>query len=240
MRLVHEYGFTGASLRTDQPFDVAGFAAKYGGAATTRLKSGTVIYAQGEPADALYHLMAGAVQIAVVSNQGKEGILGVLEPGSFWGESCLLGNRTRVATATCLADCTVARFERSSVVHAIRSDPAIAEFFLSFLLTSNIKLRESLISQLFDSSERRLAWALLRLANYGKEPASPIRNVDQEALAHMIGTTRSRVNHFMNKFRRLHYIDYDGRAIVVSDALQEFALGRGTADDALEEPLAAP
>jgi len=193
-----------------------------------------VLYSQGESADALYYLQDGQIQITVVSSQGKEGILGVLEPGGFCGEGCLLGNRMRVATAVCMTDCAVARLEAASVVRAIRKDPEIAELFVVVALTKVVQLREGLISQLFDSSEKRLARALLLLANYDRRrgAANVIRNIDQEGLAQMIGTTRSRVNHFMNKFRRLGYIDYDGNAIVVHASLTNVALYEDT-DDAM-------
>lgn len=172
-----------------------------------------------------------------MSSQGKEGILGILGPGDFCGEGCLLGNRSRVATVACIADSLVARIERASALRAIRENTAIAGFFLAFALQRVVGLRENLISQLFDSSEKRLARTLLVLANHGGDGRrnDVIRNVDQEGLAHMIGTTRSRVNHFMNKFRKLHFIDYDGDTIVVyrslSVALRD---GRfGESDDGL-------
>jgi CRP-like cAMP-binding protein len=162
----------------------------------------------------------------VVSSQGKEGILGVLERGDFCGEGCLLGNRIRVATVTCIADSSVARLERTNVLRAVRENTAIAGFFLVFALRRVVDLRENLISQLFDSSEKLLARALVILANHGGNGGSNhvIRNVDQEALAQMIGTTRSRVNFFMNKFRRLHYVDYDGDSVAVYRSLSNVVL----------------
>jgi len=216
----------GGALDFKRLFDVEAFAASYGGVAISRFRSGTVVYSQGEPADSLYYLQDGQLQSAVVSSQGKEGILGVLEPGDFCGEGCLLGNRIRVATVACIADSVVARLERASALRAIRENAAIAGFFLIFALRRVVDLRESLISQLFDCSEKRLARALLLLASHGRggEPNNVIRNVDQEGLAQMIGTTRSRVNYFMNKFRRLHYIDYDGDIIIVYRSLSNTAL----------------
>ena len=214
----------GGAFERRQSFDVEAFAATYGGVTVSRLKAGTLLYSQGEPADALFYLQEGQIQAVVVSTQGKEGILGVLDPGTFCGESCLLGNRVRLSTATCITDCIVARLERANVICAFRENPATAELFVVFTLTSVVRLRESLISQLFDSSEQRLARVLLVLANYGKEGRreNVIRNVDQEALAHMLGTTRSRVNYFMNKFRKLGYIDYNG-SIVVHNSLLDVA-----------------
>ena len=217
-------------MSSKQSFDVEAFAANYGGVTVSRLKAGTLLYRQGEPADALFYLQEGRVQTAVVSSQGKEGILGVLEPGTFCGESCLLDNRVRLLTATCIADSVVARLERANVIRAVRENPAIAEFFVAFTLTNVIRLRENLISQLFDSSEQRLARVLLVLANYGKKDGreNVIRNVDQEMLAHMVGTTRSRVNYFMNKFRKLHYVDYDDNVIVIHSSLLDVALRENT------------
>jgi CRP/FNR family transcriptional regulator, cyclic AMP receptor protein len=228
----------GGALDSGRSFNIEAFAAAYGGIAVSRLRSGTVLYSQGEPADSLCYLQNGQLQITVVSSQGKEGILGVLGPGDFCGEGCLLGNRNRVATVTCIADSLVARIERASALRAIRENSAIAGFFLAFALRRVVDLRENLISQLFDSSEKRLARALLVLSNHGHdgEPNNIIRNLDQESLAQMIGTTRSRVNHFMNKFRRLRYIDYDGDMIVVYRSLSSVAIcdhGFGESDDGL-------
>jgi len=213
----------GKAFESRQVFDVGAFASRHGGVTVSRLKSGSALYTQGDPADSLFYVMTGQVQTSVVSEDGKEGILGVLEPGVFCGEGCLLGNRKRAATAACIADSTVARLERANVIRACREDPSVAEFFLVFALKTVVRLRLNLISQLFDSSEQRLARILLVLANHGKDGQrdNVIRNVDQEALAHMIGTTRSRVNHFMNKFRNLGYIDYDD-TIVVNRSLADF------------------
>ncbi len=220
----------GGALQSSRSLDVEALAARYGGVTILRLKAGARIYRQGEPADAMFYLQHGQVQITVVSSHGKEGNLGVLHGGSFCGEGCLLGNRVRVATAVCLADSVVARLERGNVIRAIRSDPAIAEFFVAFALRSLFRLRENLISQLFDSSEQRLARALLLLANHDGDFGADdlIRNIDQESLAQMIGTTRSRVNQFMNKFRKLGYIDYDCDVIAVHRSLSHFALGKDT------------
>lgn len=214
-----------AAFDPTQSFDVAAFAARYGGVTVSRLEAGTLIYSQGEPADFMYYLQDGQIQIAVVSSHGKEGILGILEPGGFCGEGSLLGGRTRAATATCTADSVVARLERASIIRAIRENPTFAEFFIVYALTNVVRLRDSLISQLLDSSEKRLARALLLLANYGRDGGSNvIRSVDQEVLAKIVGTTRSRVNYFMNKFRKLGYINYDGSVIVVRSSLSDAVL----------------
>jgi CRP/FNR family cyclic AMP-dependent transcriptional regulator len=211
----------GRAFEVKPSFDVDAFARNYGGVTVSMLKSGAVVFAQGEPATCMFHLQRGQIQITVVSPQGKEAIIAVLEPGDFSGEGCLLGDRLRVATAVCIADSTVVRLERASVIRAVRQDPIIAEFFLVYALTGVVRLREDLVSHLFDSSEKRLARALLLLANCGKNGRQEtiISNVDQESLAQMIGTTRSRVNFFMNKFRKLGYIDYNGYINVHSSLL---------------------
>jgi len=216
----------GGALRPTRSFDLDAFIAKYGGVTVSKCRDGTLVYRQGEIADAMYYLQSGQIQITVVSSQGKEGILAVVEPGTLLGEGCLLGNRRRVASASCISDSVVARLERANVARAIRENSAIAEFFVVFALQKLVRLRENLISQLFDSSEQRLARLLISLANAGGGRAmnNVIRNVDQEGLAHMIGTTRSRVNLFMNKFRRLGYIDYEGSVIFVHGSLANAAI----------------
>jgi CRP-like cAMP-binding protein len=214
--LVH--GPTGGAKQT---FDVDAFAKNYGGTTRLTLGSGARLYVQGGPADGLFHIQKGQVQLAVVSPFGKEAILSVLGAGDFCGESCLVADNLRAATAMCTTDSVVARLERANVIRAIREDPAFAEFFVVSVIMRAFRLRDSLISQLFDSTERRLARVLLLLANYGQEgrPATAIDNHDQEALAQMIGTTRSRVNYFMNKFRKLGYINYNGHIDVYSSLL---------------------
>jgi CRP/FNR family transcriptional regulator, cyclic AMP receptor protein len=208
------------TFNTEQPFDPAVFGGKYGGVTISILKAGTTLYRQGETSEALFYVMDGQIQIAVVSRQGKAGILAAVDRGEFCGEGCLIGDQPRAATAVCITETTVARLERANVVRAVREDPAVAEFFLVFAIASAARLRRDLISQLFDSSEKRLARILLLLARDREDggPGEIIRNVDQEALAQMIGTTRPRVNHFMNKFRRLGCIDYEGGVIVIHSA----------------------
>jgi CRP/FNR family transcriptional regulator, cyclic AMP receptor protein len=222
----------GEGLSAARSFDVEAFAAAYGGVTVSRLRSGTALYSQGEPADSMYYVVDGQIQLTVVSTQGKEGILGVLGPGGFCGEGCLIGNRLRVATAACMMDSVVARLERTNVLRAIRANPAMAELFVVIALNKVVQLRESLISHLFDSSEQRLARALLLLAGQRREGEARniIRNVDQEGLAQMIGTTRSRVNYFMNKFRKLGYVDYEGGIIFVRSALAAVAFNEGSLD----------
>jgi CRP/FNR family cyclic AMP-dependent transcriptional regulator len=211
----------GRTFDAKQKFDVDAFAKSYGGTTRLTLKSGARLYVQGEPSNGLFYIRKGQLQLTVVSAFGKEAILSVLGDGDFCGESCLVAGHVRAATAMCITDSVIARLERASVVRAIHQDPAFAEFFVVSTITRAFRLRDSLISQLFNSTERRLARQLLLLANYGKDgrPQTTINNLDQEALAQMIGTTRSRVNYFMNKFRKLGYIDYNGHIDVHSSLL---------------------
>jgi CRP-like cAMP-binding protein len=224
--------FVAATFDTGRPFVVESFAARYGGVTVVKLEPGAILFTQGDPGTELFYLSHGQVQISVVSPLGKEAIITVLDPGQFCGEGCLLGDRERVATATCVAPSTVARVERTSVVRAVREDPAFAEFFLVYSLKSVVRLRDDVASQLFDDSEKRLARTLLLLAHYGAQGRDETRisNVGQEALAQMVGTTRSRVNHFMNKFRDRRYIDYDDGVIVVHDSLLRGVLHGGPSD----------
>jgi len=214
-------------FESGRSFDLKAFAANFGGTTVCALEAGTLVFAQGKPADAINYIEDGQVQISVVSRHGKEAIIGILGAGDFCGVGCVLGNGKRATTALCTANSTIVRLERANVLRAVREDAAIAEFFLVHALRSGVQLRDNLISQLLDSSEKRLARTLLLLANYGKKgsEATVIRNVDQEALAQMIGTTRSRVNYFMNKFRKLGYIEYNG-SIAVRPALAEEVLHR--------------
>jgi CRP-like cAMP-binding protein len=209
----------------DRSFDVETFAARYGGVTLSRFEPGAILFTQGDPARDLFYLRDGQLQITLVSPQGKEAIIAVLDPGQFCGEGSLLGDRERVATAACVVPSTVARLERASVVRAVRDNPAFAEFFLVYALKSMVRLRQDVASQIFDDSEKRLARTLLLLAHYGADGCSEtvIRNVSQEALARMVGTTRSRINYFMNKFRKRGYIDYDGD-IRVHRGLSNFAV----------------
>ncbi len=209
-----------AELGAELSFDVAAFAARHGGVKEAKFKAGARLYAQGEPANCLYFIEKGQVQVSVLSTQGKAAIIGLLNPGDFCGDGCLIGDRRRLATATCISDATVKRLERANVIRAIQQDPPFAEFYVKYVLSRTARLTDRLLSQLIDSSEQRLARLLLFLSDYGKNggKGTVIGNLDQESLAQMIGTTRSRVNFFMNKFRDLGYIEYDGD-IIVHDSL---------------------
>ena len=179
------------------------------------------IFRQGDQADSIFYIEKGKVKLGVVSNRGKEAVVALLGPGDFLGEGCLAGQVCRMATATPLTECTIVRIEKEATVRALRSDPGFSEVFLAYLLVRNIRAQEDLVDQLFNSSEKRLARVLLLLANYGQEgkPDLVIEKISQETLAEMIGTTRSRVSHFMNKFRKLGFIKYNGTLEVHSSLL---------------------
>jgi CRP/FNR family transcriptional regulator, cyclic AMP receptor protein len=171
-----------------------------------------VIFSQGDPADAVFFLQTGKVSLTVVSTRGKEAVIGVLERGSFFGEGCLAGQSLRMATACAIQACSIIRVEKSTMVRVLHQEPEFAELFTAYLLSRNVRIEEDLVDQLFNSSEKRLARILLLLAHFGKEsrPESVIPKVSQETLAAMVGTTRSRVSYFMNRFRKLGFIHYNG------------------------------
>jgi CRP/FNR family transcriptional regulator, cyclic AMP receptor protein len=199
-----------------------------GGLQRSTVAAGFVIFSQGEPADgAVYYIEEGRVQLKVVSPQGKEAIVGILNAGEFCGDDCVTEQTLRMCTATSVTEGVVVRLDAASVLRAVRQEPAFAEFYLGTVLKRNEALKGSLISQLTDSSERRLARLLLRLANCATDSrqSHTVGQFDQETLAQMVGTTRSRVNYFMNKFRALGHIDYDG-TIAVRASLWTIVDGR--------------
>jgi CRP-like cAMP-binding protein len=170
------------------------------------------LFSQGDAADAVFYVQKGRVRITVVSNRGKEAVIAVLGEGSFLGEGCLTGQPLRMATASAVQPATVVRVEKRTMLGLLHRDPAFAEAFTTYLLSRTVRMEEDLVDLLFNSSEKRLARALLLLANFGKEsrPEAVIPKVSQETLAAMIGTTRSRVSYFMNRFRKLGFIHYNG------------------------------
>jgi CRP/FNR family cyclic AMP-dependent transcriptional regulator len=171
-----------------------------------------VIFSQGKPADAVFYIQKGKVKITVISEQGKEAVVAVLGPDEFCGEGCLTGQTLRLATAAAMTECVIMRLQKETMVRVLHEEPVFSEFFVSHLLTRTARVEADLVDQLFNSSEKRLARTLLLLANFGKEgpPEPTITKVSQEMLAEMIGTTRSRVSFFMNKFRKLGLINYNG------------------------------
>jgi CRP/FNR family transcriptional regulator, cyclic AMP receptor protein len=203
-------------------FDPSAFLAAAGtGRTLSEYKKNQVLFAQGDLADSVFFIRAGKVKVTVISEQGKEAVVGILAPDEFCGEGCLAGQTIRIATATAMTDCTLMRLEKAAMVRILHDEPTFSELFVSYLLTRTIRVEADLVDQLFNSSEKRLARALLLLANFGKEgkPEPIIAKVSQETLAEMIGTTRSRVSFFMNKFRRLGFIDYNGHLEVHSSLL---------------------
>jgi CRP-like cAMP-binding protein len=209
-KIVEEFGDPGQFLA------VAGT-----GRSIETYESGQPIFRQGDAADAVFYIQTGKIQIAVVSEQGKEGVVAILDAGEFFGEGCLAGQPLQLATASTLAESKVTRISKETMVGIIRDQPSFSQFFMSFLLSRNIAIEADLVDQLFNSSEKRLARILLLLANYGKdgkmEPVIP--HISQDMLAARVGTTRSRVNYFMNKFRRLGLIEYNGELKVHSSLL---------------------
>lgn len=195
-------------------FDPANFLAKAGsGRRIVEVKNKQTIFAQGEPADSVFYIQKGRVKLSVLSARGKEAVLALLNPGEFLGEDSIPApNTLRVATATAVTACTLMKVGRREMVRVIRDERAFSEMFVAFLLARTMRIQEDLVDQLFNSSERRLARVLLLLAQFGKsgKPETTIPRISQETLAEMIGTTRSRVSFFMNRFRKLGFIQYNG------------------------------
>jgi CRP/FNR family cyclic AMP-dependent transcriptional regulator len=183
------------------------------------------VFVQGDVAETVYYIRKGKIKVTVLSEQDKEAVVGILGPGQFFGEGCLNGHRLRISTTTAMEDCVVTSITKQAMKEALHGQPAFSELFVAFLLTRNSRIEEDLIDQLFNSSERRLARMLLLLANFGKEgsPQQISPNISQETLADMIGTTRSRVSYFMNKFRKLGFITYNGH-IEVNNSLLDAVL----------------
>jgi CRP/FNR family cyclic AMP-dependent transcriptional regulator len=208
--------------RAKQPFDPKSFLAKAdGGKAIVKYRVNQIVFSQGDLADSVFYINDGKVKVTVISEQGKEAVVAILGPNEFCGEGCLAGQSRRMATATVMTDCEIMRIDKKVLVRTLHDEPAFSEMFISHLLARTIRVEEDLVDQLFNSSEKRLARALLLLANFGKEgrPEPIIGKVSQETLADMIGTTRSRVSHFMNKFRQLGFIEYNGTLVVNSSLL---------------------
>ena len=180
-----------------------------------------ILFSQGEEAEAVFYIQAGKVKLSVVSQQGKEAVIAMLEPGAFFGEGCLAGQQVYMATATAEEDSTLIRIDKQTMIRVLHDNPDFSALFMEYLLTRNIRIQEDLVDQLFNSSEKRLARLLLLMAHFGKEgkPEAVIAKISQETLAEMIGTTRSRVSFFLNKFRKLGFIDYNGGLHVHSSLL---------------------
>ncbi len=204
------------------PFSPAFFletAAK--GRVISRHAKKQIIFKQGDAAASIFYIRSGKVKVTVLSKNGKEAVVGILGPNEFLGEGCLIGQTKRLATAEAMTDCITMRVGKAEIARTLREEPAFSEMFMTHVLTRNARIEEDLVDQLFNSTERRLARVLLLLANFGKngKPEPIIAKISQETLAEMIGTTRSRVSHFMNKFRKLGFIDYNGHLEVHSSLL---------------------
>lgn len=203
-------------------FDAEAFLAKSGnGRKVLNFEKGQTVFAQGDQADAVFYIQEGQVKISVISEQGKEAVVALLKAREFFGEGCLVGQSRRLATAEAMADCVIMRLDKAAIMQAIRDEPEFAEKFIGHVLVRSIRTEADLVDQLFNSSEKRLARTLLLLANFGKEgrPEPIIPKLSQETLAEMVGTTRSRISHFMNKFRKFGYISYNGDLEVHSSLL---------------------
>jgi CRP/FNR family cyclic AMP-dependent transcriptional regulator len=203
-------------------FDPRSFLAKIGdGRTISKYRKDQVVFSQGDTADAVFYIQRGKVKLTVVSEQGKEAVVAILGADEFCGEGCLAGQSRRIATVTAMTECTVMRLQKTSIIGVLHDEPAFSEVFISHLLTRTIRVEADLVDQLFNSSEKRLARLLLLLANFGKDskPEPIIAKISQETLAEMVGTTRSRVSFFMNKFRRLGFVDYNGSGLEVHSSL---------------------
>ena len=191
------------------------------GRTNASVASNTVIFRQAGPADAVFYIQKGRIKIVVTSKQGKEAVVGVLGVGDFFGEGCLIGQPRRLASAKAMTDSEIVRVARTEMIRLLQDEPEFGEVFMRHLLTRNSRVEEDLVDQLFNSSEKRLARTLLLLANFGKDggPQPITTSISQATLAEIIGTTRPRVSHFMNKFRRLGFIEYNGHLQIHSSLL---------------------
>jgi CRP/FNR family cyclic AMP-dependent transcriptional regulator len=183
------------------------------------------IFLQGDPADSIFYIGKGRIKLTVVSKRGREAVTAILEAGDFFGEGCLAGQSRRMGTATAMDESYLARLDKGATLAVLHENPAFSELFLTHLLSRHIRMEEDIVDHLFNSSEKRLARVLLLLANFGKDskPETEIPKLSQETLAEMVGTTRSRVSYFMNKFRKLGYIKYNG-ALEIRSSLLNFVL----------------
>ena len=216
------------SSKREREFDPKKFLSTIGeGRKSVVFPCNSAIFAQGDAADAVFYIHRGKVRLTVVSERGKEATVGILNAGQFFGEGALAGQPLRMGSASAMTDCDLLRIEKKAMMLAVHREHAFSDLFVAYLLARNIRYEEDLVDQLFNSSEKRLARILLLLAHFGKEgvPETVIPKISQETLAEMVGTTRSRVSFFMNRFRRLRFIDYDaGSALQVHSSLLNIVL----------------
>lgn len=208
--------------KKSEPFDIQQYLAKAGvSRRIAEFKKGQVIFAQDDPSDDVLYIQSGNAKVSVVNPQGKEAVLAIVGPGDFLGEGCIIGNPVRMATATAMAPLSALSIAKKEMIRALHDEQEFAGKFISYMLERNIKIEADLVDQLFNSTEKRLARALLILARYGKqgEPETVVAKISQETLAELIGTTRSRVNFFMNRFRKLGFIKYNGGMKIHSSLL---------------------
>ena len=210
-----------AAPKNRRAFDVETFLESAGPARKVlRYRSGQPVFSQGDPADDIRYLQTGTIKLSVLSQIGKEAVIAMLGPGDFFGEGALAGQPLRIGTATAMSTCSVLVIDKDAVTRLLREEPTFSNRFLSYMLTRNIRIEADLVDQLFNSSEKRLARTLLLMARYGdSNPHRVLPKISQETLAEMIGSTRTRVNYFMNKFRKLGFIEYNGGLKVNSSLL---------------------
>jgi len=204
------------------PFDPQTFLKQVGSGKTTlTCPKNRILFSQGDAADAVFYIQTGQIKLTVISTQGKEAIVALLEPGAFFGEGCLAGQLVCMGTAAAAETSTVVRIDKQAMIRVLHDEPTFSELFLAYLLSRSIRIQEDLVDQLFNSSEKRLARVLLLMAHFGKEGKAEavIPKISQEVLTEMIGTTRSRVSFFMNKFRKLGFLNYNGSVHVHSSLL---------------------
>jgi CRP/FNR family cyclic AMP-dependent transcriptional regulator len=205
-----------------RPFNVETFLATVdGGRSVSNYRKNQTVFSQGDPADSVFYIQEGKVKISVVSERGKEAVVAMHGKKEFFGEGCLSGQPRRLATVAAMTECVILRLDKASIVRVLHDEPTFSEMFMAYLLARNARVEEDLVDQLFNSSEKRLARLLLLMANFGKEgrPEPVIAKISQEMLAEMVGTTRSRVSLFMNKFRKLGFIEYNGHLEVHNSLL---------------------
>jgi CRP-like cAMP-binding protein len=216
-----------ATAKKISKFDTKTFLSTIdGGRKISAFRKKQTIFVQGDSSDAVFYIQKGKVRLTVVSQSGKEATIGILNQGDFFGEGCLAGQTLRLFSATAMTDCSVMRIDKKSMIEVLHREHAFSDMFVAYLLTRNIRYEEDLVDQLFNSSEKRLARMLLLLAHFGKEGKAEVLvpKISQESLAEMVGTTRSRVSFFMNRFRTLGFIDYNSEGLQVHSSLLNVVL----------------